>query len=83
MNPFEIRAQLLDMSKQYLDKQFEINTEFANIQVAVNSKSDTASPIFTGTVTIPTLAVSANGTVGGTLTVTGALEAASVDGGTF
>jgi hypothetical protein len=29
MNPFEIRAQLLDMSKQYLDKQFEINTEFA------------------------------------------------------
>jgi hypothetical protein len=29
MNPFEIRAQLLEMSKQYLDKQFEINTEFA------------------------------------------------------
>ena len=29
MNPFEIRAQLFDMSKQYLDKQFEINTEFA------------------------------------------------------
>ena len=28
MNPFEIRAQLLDMSKQYLDKQFEVNTEF-------------------------------------------------------
>lgn len=61
----------------------EINTEFAAIQVAVNSKSDTASPTFTGTVTIPTLAVSANATVAGTLTVTGALEAASVDGGTF
>jgi hypothetical protein len=29
MNPFEIRAQLLKMSKDYLDKQFEINTEFA------------------------------------------------------
>jgi hypothetical protein len=29
MNPFEIRAQLLEMSKDYLDKQFEINTEFA------------------------------------------------------
>jgi hypothetical protein len=29
MNPFEIRAQLLAMSKDYLDKQFEINTEFA------------------------------------------------------
>ena len=29
-------------------KGTEINTEFANIQVAVNSKSDTASPIVTG-----------------------------------
>ena len=29
MNPFEIRAQLLEISKSYLDKQFEINTEFA------------------------------------------------------
>jgi hypothetical protein len=28
MNPFEIRAQLLAMSKDYLDKQFEVNTEF-------------------------------------------------------
>lgn len=61
----------------------EIDTEFTNIATAVNSKSDTASPTFTGTVTIPTLAVSANATVGGTLTVTGALTAASVDGGTF
>ena len=57
----------------------EIDTEFSNIATAVNSKSDTAGPTFTGTVTIPTLAVSANGTVGGTLTVTGALEAASVE----
>ncbi len=61
----------------------EINTEFAAIQTAVNSKADIAGPTFTGTVTIPTLAVSANGTVGGTLTVTGAFEAASVDGGSF
>ena len=61
----------------------EIDTEFSNIATAVNSKSDTASPTFTGTVTIPTLAVSANETVGGTLTVTGAFEAASVDGGSF
>jgi hypothetical protein len=36
----------------------EINTEFDNIQTAVNSKSDTASPTFTGTVTIPTASVS-------------------------
>jgi hypothetical protein len=61
----------------------EINTEFAAIQTAVNSKADIAGPTFTGTVTIPTLAVSSNGTVGGTLTVTGAFEAASINGGTF
>jgi hypothetical protein len=36
-------------------KGTEINTEFDNIATAVNSKSDTASPTFTGTVTIPTL----------------------------
>ena len=35
----------------------EINTEFDNIQTAVNSKSNTASPTFTGTVTIPTVSV--------------------------
>ncbi|NBP59091.1 hypothetical protein EBU71_21580 [bacterium] len=28
MNPFEIRAQLLKMSKDYLDRQFDVNTEF-------------------------------------------------------
>jgi len=61
----------------------EINTEFAAIQTAVNTKADLASPTFTGTLTAVTLAVSGNETVGGTLTVTGALEAASVDGGTF
>jgi len=36
-------------------KGTEINTEFDNIATAVNSKSDTASPTFTGTVTIPIL----------------------------
>jgi hypothetical protein len=61
----------------------EINTEFAAIQTAVNTKADLASPTFTGTVTAVTLAVTGNETVGGTLTVTGALEAASVDGGSF
>ena len=61
----------------------EINTEFAAIQTAVNTKADLASPTFTGTLTAVTLAVTGNETVGGTLTVTGALEAASIDGGTF
>ncbi len=29
MNPFEIRTQLLEMSKEYLETQHEINTQFA------------------------------------------------------
>ena len=58
-------------------------SEFSAIQVAVNSKSDSASPTITGTATIAVLAVTGNATVGGTLTVTGALEAASMDGGSF
>ena len=33
----------------------EIDVEFAAIATAVNSKSDTASPTFTGTVTLPTV----------------------------
>jgi hypothetical protein len=36
-------------------KGTEINTEFVNIQTAVATKADLASPTFTGTVTIPTL----------------------------
>lgn len=61
----------------------EIDTELTNIQTAVNSKADSASPNITGTATIAVLAVTGNETVGGTLTVTGAFEAASVDGGAF
>lgn len=33
----------------------EFDTEFNNIQTAVNSKADVASPTFTGTVTLPTV----------------------------
>jgi hypothetical protein len=39
-------------------KGTEINTEFDNIATAVNSKANTASPTFTGTVTIPSLSLS-------------------------
>ena len=45
-------------------KGTEINTEFANIATAVATKADSASPTFTGTVTIPTVIVS-GGTVNG------------------
>lgn len=45
----------------------EINTEFDNIATAVATKADTASPTFTGSVTIATLTISTalNGTIGG------------------
>ena len=44
----------------------EFSVEFDNIETAVNSKSDLASPTFTGTVTIPTLAVTTiTGTISG------------------
>ena len=52
-------------------KGTEINTEFSNIQTAVNSKSDIADPTFTGTVTAPTVVV------------TGTLTAGTIDGGTY
>jgi hypothetical protein len=45
----------------------EINSEFAAIQTAVNTKADKASPTFTGTVTMA--ALTATGTV--TLTIDG------------
>ena len=48
----------------------EFHAEFNKIEVAVNSKADTASPTFTGTVT--TAALTATGTV--TMTI---------DGGTY
>ena len=52
-------------------KGTEINTEFNNIQTAVNSKSDSASPTFTGTLTAATV------------NVTGTLTAGTITGGTF
>ena len=43
----------------------EINTEFSNIETAVNSKANTASPTFTGTATIPAVDINA-GNIDGT-----------------
>lgn len=48
----------------------EINTEFAAVATAVNSKADKASPTFTGTVTVAGL------TATGTVTMT-------IDGGSY
>lgn len=49
----------------------EFGTEFDNIVTAIASKADTASPTFTGTVTIPNL------------TFTGTLSTGTIDGGTY
>jgi hypothetical protein len=56
-------------------KGTEIDTEFNNIATAVATKADKASPTFTGTVTIPTVAISAG-------TITGITDLAVADGGT-
>jgi hypothetical protein len=47
-------------------KGTEINTEFDNIQTAVNSKADVASPTFTGTAVFPSVTIS-GGTINGTV----------------
>jgi hypothetical protein len=52
-------------------KGTEFETEFDNIATAIATKADTASPTFTGTVTIPAL------------TFTGTLSTGTIDGGTY
>ena len=60
-------------------KGAEFEDEFDAIATAVNSKSDTASPTFTGTVTIPT-AVVTTFTLGGTTVTSTAAELNILDG---
>ena len=52
-------------------KGTEVGAEFDAIAVAVNSKANTASPTFTGTVTVANL------------TATGTISLSTVDGGTY
>ena len=49
----------------------EFDTEFNAIATAIATKANTASPTFTGTVTIPAL------------TFTGTLSTGTIDGGTY
>jgi len=49
----------------------EFDTEFSAISTAIATKANTASPTFTGTVTIPAL------------TFTGTLSTGTIDGGTY
>jgi len=52
-------------------KGTQFNTEFTNIATAIATKADTASPTFTGTVTIPAL------------TFSGTLSTGTISGGTY
>lgn len=52
-------------------KGADFDTEFDALQVAVSTKSDIASPTFTGTVTAATM------------TVTGTLTAGTIEGGVY
>jgi hypothetical protein len=66
-------------------KGTEIDTEFNNIQTAIATKADLASPTFTGTVTIPTASVTTATISTATIsagTITGITDLAIADGGT-
>ena len=52
-------------------KGTEFETEFDNIATAIATKADTASPTYTGTVTIPAL------------TFSGTLSTGTISGGTY
>jgi hypothetical protein len=68
---FAVKDTLASGNPAKIIKGSEIDTEFNNIQTNVATKSDTASPTFTGTVTAPTL------------NVVGTLTAGTIDGGTY
>lgn len=56
----------------------EFDAEFNALVTAVASKSDTASPTFTGTVTIPALTITGNVVVD-----LGSADTVTIDGGTY
>ena len=68
---FAVKDNLASGNPRKIIKGTEIDSEFNNISTAVATKSNTADPTFTGTVTIPTLSVSGTATIG------------TIDGGTY
>jgi len=68
---FAVKDTLASGNPAKIIKGSEINDEYDAIATAVATKSDIASPTFTGTVTAPTV------------TVTGTLTAGTIDGGTY
>lgn len=68
---FAVKDTLASGNPSKIIKGSEIDTEFNNVATAVQTKSDSASPTFTGTVTAPAI------------NVTGTLTAGTIDGGTY
>ena len=68
---FAIKDGLTSGDPAKVIKGAEFDVEFNNIQTSINSKSNTSSPTFTGTVTTPLLVV------------TGLLTAGTIDGGSY
>ena len=52
---FTVKDNLASGNPAKIIRGGEVDDEFDNIQTAVNSKADTASPTFTGTATIGTI----------------------------
>jgi hypothetical protein len=68
---FTVKDSLASGNPAKIIKGSEIDDEFDNIETAISTKSDAASPTFTGTVTMATLNVS------------GTVTAGTIDGGTY
>ena len=68
---FAAKDALVSGNPAKVIKGGEVGAEFDAIQVAVATKSDSASPTFTGTATFDNL------------TATGAITLSTIDGGTY
>ena len=68
---FAVKDTLASGNPAKIIKGSEIDSEYNNIATAVATKANTASPTFTGTVTVPTLSVTGTATIG------------TIDGGTY
>ena len=68
---FAVKDTLASGNPAKIIKGSEIDAEFTSIQTAIATKSDAASPTFTGTLTADTV------------TVSGTLTAGTIDGGTY
>jgi photosystem II stability/assembly factor-like uncharacterized protein len=68
---FAAKDALISGNPAKVIKGVEVGAEFDSIVVAVNSKSNKASPVFTGTMTAENI------------TATGTVNLSTVDGGTY